>query len=168
MPSPHGTMSEKTTISLTTELADELYARKGRGETYEDVIWRALERSDREGGQDTPPAGGGDPEPRRDPEPEPVDSEPERSAEAEEIVERVAESWDDDYRLADRKAAATAVLAAALDRGQMGKQEALELRGEYPVNGQNEESWWRKNIRPALKEIGTYSNGKAAYVVEGQ
>jgi hypothetical protein len=33
----------KTSIQVSEELADELHSRKQRGDTYEDVIWRALE-----------------------------------------------------------------------------------------------------------------------------
>jgi predicted CopG family antitoxin len=32
----------RTTIQISEELADELYDRKERGESYEDVIWREL------------------------------------------------------------------------------------------------------------------------------
>ena len=35
-----------TTISVSEELADELYDRKGRGESYEDVAWRLIEHAD--------------------------------------------------------------------------------------------------------------------------
>lgn len=37
------TSPESTTISVPEDVADELYARKGRGESYADVIWRLLE-----------------------------------------------------------------------------------------------------------------------------
>lgn len=40
------TMADRTSISVTGELADELYSRKGRGESYEDVIWRLIEEAD--------------------------------------------------------------------------------------------------------------------------
>ena len=36
-----------TTISVSEELADDLYARKGRGESYEDVIRRLIDKADR-------------------------------------------------------------------------------------------------------------------------
>jgi predicted CopG family antitoxin len=39
--SNHGSMG-RTTIQISDELADELYERKERGESYEDVIWREL------------------------------------------------------------------------------------------------------------------------------
>ncbi len=40
------TMADRTSISVTNELADELYSRKGRGESYEDVIWRLIEEQE--------------------------------------------------------------------------------------------------------------------------
>lgn len=36
-----------TTISVSEELADDLYARKRRGESYEDVIYRLIEKADK-------------------------------------------------------------------------------------------------------------------------
>ena len=38
---------ERTTISVTTEMADELHSRKNRGDSYEDVIRRLIERADK-------------------------------------------------------------------------------------------------------------------------
>jgi len=32
-----------TSIRISEELADELYKRKTRGESYEDVIWQLIE-----------------------------------------------------------------------------------------------------------------------------
>lgn len=37
-----------TSIQVSDELADELYERKTRGESYEDVIWRLIEEVDDE------------------------------------------------------------------------------------------------------------------------
>lgn len=36
-----------TSIRVTDELADELFDRKRRGESYEDVIWRLIEQADK-------------------------------------------------------------------------------------------------------------------------
>lgn len=36
----------RTSIQVSDELADELYDRKQRGESYEDVIWRLIEIAD--------------------------------------------------------------------------------------------------------------------------
>jgi predicted CopG family antitoxin len=35
----------RTTIQVSDELADELHDRKERGDSYEDVIWRLIERA---------------------------------------------------------------------------------------------------------------------------
>jgi predicted CopG family antitoxin len=35
-----------TSIRVSDELADELFERKQRGESYEDVIWRLIEEAD--------------------------------------------------------------------------------------------------------------------------
>lgn len=37
-----------TSIRVSDELADELFDRKQRGESYEDVIWRLIEEADAE------------------------------------------------------------------------------------------------------------------------
>lgn len=37
-----------TSIRVSNELADELFSRKERGESYEDVIWRLIEQADSE------------------------------------------------------------------------------------------------------------------------
>jgi hypothetical protein len=83
-------------------------------------------------------------------------------------VEAVADGWGDaPDRLEARKAAATAVLTAALEGGPIGQSEAVErFYEEYPVPGQNEDTWWRKQARPVLKEYGTYSQGQHGYVVD--
>ena len=40
-----GGMGDYTSIRVTKDLADELYDRKGRSQTYEDVIWGLIEES---------------------------------------------------------------------------------------------------------------------------
>jgi hypothetical protein len=39
-------MGDDTSIRVTEELADALFDRKRRGETYEDVIWRLIEEAE--------------------------------------------------------------------------------------------------------------------------
>lgn len=42
----------RTSIQVSDELADELHARKSRGESYEDVIWQLVEENnDQNGGR---------------------------------------------------------------------------------------------------------------------
>lgn len=43
MQQSNGNMADGTTIRVSDKLADELYSRKQRGESYEDVIWRLIE-----------------------------------------------------------------------------------------------------------------------------
>jgi predicted CopG family antitoxin len=35
-----------TSIRVSEELADELHERKSRGDSYENVIWRLIEKAD--------------------------------------------------------------------------------------------------------------------------
>jgi len=41
-----------TSIRISEDLADELYKRKSRGESYEDVIWRLIENESQSGSTD--------------------------------------------------------------------------------------------------------------------
>lgn len=80
-------------------------------------------------------------------------------------VDRVAESWEGtDDQLEARKAAARAVLDYAREHGTVSKQEAKEnIRPEYPVEGQNARTWYRKTIRPVLNEAAEYDQSTRAY-----
>ena len=84
------------------------------------------------------------------------------------VVDRVADGWDDTAdRLADRKAAARAVLQYARDHGSVSKQEAKdEIEPEYSVDGQNPRTWYRKNIRPVLKEAAQYDQSERAHTLD--
>jgi len=84
------------------------------------------------------------------------------------IVDDVAAGWDDDDRLQHRKQAAAEVLQHAVETGDaVGKSSDIvqQVREKYPVAGQNEETYWRKNIRDVLSEVGTYSRGSHKYTV---
>ena len=84
-------------------------------------------------------------------------------------VDRVAESWEGtDDQLEARKAAARAVLDYAREHGTVSKQEAKEnIRPEYPVEGQNARTWYRKTIRPVLNEAAEYDQSARAYRLTG-
>lgn len=87
------------------------------------------------------------------------------------FVERVAEreGWDDDGRREARIDAAAAALQAVRERGQLGKSEAVDDLGlfdEFPVAGQDAETWWRRNVRPVLREVADYSRGVHGYVLD--
>lgn len=85
-------------------------------------------------------------------------------------VDRVAAGWEGtDDQLEARKAAARAVLEYAREHGTVSKQEAKEqIRPEYPVEGQNARTWYRKTIRPVLNEAAEYDQSARAYrLVDG-
>lgn len=84
-------------------------------------------------------------------------------------VDRVADGWDDDHRLETRKTAAALVLQHAVESGEyVGQSDPVveSVRERYPVDGQNETTWWKKNIRAVLSEVGDYSRGKHGYRVD--
>ena len=86
------------------------------------------------------------------------------------IVDDISSSWDDaEQRLRNRRQAAATVLQYATDTGEVvGKSHDIvaRVRDEYPVTGQNEETFWRKNIRDVLGAVGEYSRGKHGYTVD--
>ena len=97
----------------------------------------------------------------------PNDAAGETADEFTDVVERVAQSWEDtDARLKARKDAAVAVLEYAAEHGGISKQEAKEtVYPEYPVEGQNPRTWYRKNIRPVLNEAAEYNQSTKKYHV---
>ncbi|MFC7059787.1 hypothetical protein [Halovenus salina] len=107
------------------------------------------------------------PDDQRDAKPTPTASTPHHTDEDGDIVDDVAEGWDDTGdRLDARKEAARAVLAYAREHGTVSKQEAKEeVRPEHPVEGQNARTWYRKNVRPVLNEAAEYDQSERAYRV---
>lgn len=111
---------------------------------------------------------------------DPIDDTPDRSTDppadahdahtaveedAPDAVDRVAEQWDGHPdQIEARKAAARAVLDYAREHGTVSKQDAIEhVRPEYPVEGQNARTWYRKTIRPILNEAAEYDQSARAY-----
>jgi hypothetical protein len=87
------------------------------------------------------------------------------------VVEEVADGWEDNPdRIADRKRAALAVLEYAQEHGSVSKREAKEeVEPNHPVDNQQPDTWYRKNIRPVLNEAAQYDQSARAYTltVEG-
>lgn len=110
-----------------------------------------------------------------DPEPAPRsrapagEATPSGSERIADVVDRVAEEWDDTpERLEARKAAARGVLEYAHEQGGVSKKEAKEqLYSEYPVEGQNARTWYRRNIRPVLNEVAEYNQSTRQYELTG-
>ena len=122
----------------------------------EDHAERARERTERRREQS---------DDQRDGETSTPPSTPQEDSKSGDIVDAVADGWDDTGdRLDARKEAAGAVLAYAREHGTVSKQEAKEeVRPEYPVEGQNARTWYRKNVRPVLNEAAEYDQSARAY-----
>jgi ribosomal protein S25 len=129
------------------------------------VYWRAVDEERRE-----PPRDAARSDPGNDPGADTDAEEPPIRPESGDedlagVVDRIAEGWDDPpERIDARKAAARAVLEHAREHGTVSKKEAKEeVRPEYPVEGQNARTWYRKNIRPVLNEAAEYDESVRAY-----
>lgn len=131
-------MGDDTTIRVSEELADELYARKTRGDSYEDVLWRLIQQVDAADPTDVDraPSDQEDVDDDRDVEP---------TADIDEILSR----WTPYGESSDQRlAAGRAVLEELQEREKMTKDEILE--DVYPhnqVETQSQDSWWRTTAR---------------------
>lgn len=150
----------------------------GNAEKVYEGLYELVEDPREGGGEDKTTETVEDPEPEREPEPNPAPTAPDTSsfelpseigADVWDVVDEVSASWDDDEdRLRNRRQAAATVLQHAVDTGEgIGKSHDIvdRVREEYPVSGQNPETFWRKNIRDVLKAVGEYSRGTHAYTV---
>lgn len=146
----------RTTISVSDELADELYERKKRGESYEDVLWRLLD--DTEGSSSTTPRVSEEP-PARDDEPIPAPTEPaERSIE--DVVDEVGRDVlpGSGEKLEERIGALQAVVAYLREHGTATPAEFKaevypEHTGRYTQGENPERSWWKNCIYKGLSEV---------------
>jgi hypothetical protein len=120
---------DTTTIQVSEAVADELYALKARGESYDDVLRRELGLdADRSAGHVSIP-----------------DSVPERidRAEARAAIAAVLELVDANGGVQRQE-----IIDAVAPEHPLGYDEIGE-RG----------AWWRKTIRPALEDHAQYENG---------
>jgi len=156
---------ETTTIEVSQDTWRRLAALKDApGKSFDDVIRELLEEEN--GGM------GGMDEPESDATP--MSRARERQThvsqshdETHHVVDEVSAAWDNDGRLEDRRQAAQAAVDLLLERGQLGKRDAVDqLLPEYAVDGQDEETWWRRNCRDVVSRLGTYSKAKQAYVLD--
>ena len=153
-------MGDATTISVPEDLADELYERKGRGETYADVIRRLLEAEE---GSPTPsmddglPAGEAE-ETRHAPAQADEEEPPAGSLEA--LVDDVAAEVlpGSGAKLDDRREAFAAVVEYLREHGDATPAEFKsevypEHRGRYTSGKDPARSWWKNAMYPALGEL---------------
>jgi predicted CopG family antitoxin len=163
--------TDDVTIRIKRRLWRRLHQRKGPGDSFNDVIERELDeletlRDQLEDQQQASERTRDDTDERRD------DSAAESGLEerVRRTVDSVTDSWQDtDERLATRREAARRVLQHAVESGDaVGKSSEIvtETRAELPQTGQNEDTWWRKNVRNVLREVGTYDNASHGYRVD--
>jgi Arc/MetJ-type ribon-helix-helix transcriptional regulator len=134
-----------TTISLPEELADELYERKERGESYADVVRRLLEAADG-GDTDTDETAEAAPEPTTS-DADPATFEAAVSAAAVDIPGR-GQKHD------ARVAAFRAVVAYLRDHGTATPSELKErVYPDHDGRYKTAESWWKNAMYPALASV---------------
>lgn len=144
-----------TTISVPDDLADELYARKGRGESYADVIYRLLEQVD---ASDAPRGSEGDAV-----EMDHMDDGRDRDAPVAESApgEITLESIDvpgSGEKAVSRREAVGGVLEYIQEHGEAtpaGLKENVypDHEAGYTAGEDPARSWWKNCVYPALREI---------------
>lgn len=139
-----------TSIRVSDELADELYSRKSRGESYEDVIWRIIERAD---GVDREAA-------QRAPERIAPDS-----AERPDVPLESADDEDDEIDTLDlpgsgetlerRRDAVRMLYEHLKEHGSASRSDFLELVDPDDVGYSSAQSFWNNCVkdRGALKQL---------------
>jgi len=155
-----------TTIPLPAELADELYARKGRGETYADVVRRLLAaadaHADRGPSDDAAAEAGGEAEGGDEADTDTVD-------EASDVTAAAVAANDELPETVDPAAAAEAVEAVLVwlrPQGSASKSDIVRgVMPEHPLGYDDAAAletiaageryrgaWWRRVIRETLRE----------------
>lgn len=153
-----------TTISVPEDLADELYERKGRGESYADVIRQLLEVAESDdSGRESPPA--------RTPDTPTTDTKqtseppatPPESFEA--LVDAIAEESlpGSGEKATARAEAFRATVAYLKEHGEATPTEFQEaVYPDHPAfytDGQNPaRSWWKNCIYKGLRELAEQSD----------
>jgi len=141
----HESSVGRTSIQVSERLADELYERKGRGESYEDVIWSLIEDSD----------GESEPAPSAD---DPVSGVGSTPTDLEEYAQEwVGQHYTGQSTYAEAVAAVQAALEYARANERTRKKDYLDdvatrVDGGYKKPTSKKGSWWRALVKPALRE----------------
>lgn len=144
----------RTTIQVSDELADELHSRKDRGDSYEDVIWRLIDRTEQ---------GGAEREPTEEPRER---GEEGRSSEGHHGSEDVLSALSFPGGV-DHEDGVEAILAARdflREQGPASMKEIVTSVGpDHPLKYDPPEeidtgerfrgSWWRKVVKPGLEAL---------------
>jgi hypothetical protein len=155
-------MVDRWTISVPDDTARRVMERLNYGDNRSEWIVDAIEQklnAETDGQDDT--------ETRAVERHEDTHTRDEVGDRIDEVVDDVSASWDDTpERLKARRDAARAALRLAVSRGALTKSEAVEdVLPNHEVDGQSNETWWRKNVRPVLQEVGEHAPGRG-YVVD--
>jgi len=154
----------RTSIQVSDELADELYSRKNRGESYEDVIWRLIE--DVDASDDIAESGvsatGPDSRPEPDQPPAGTTEQPESAlGEVESVLEDV------EFPTTKDRGDCVEAVRAAYEYLQENEKATMrefvqEVMPEHPVGydvpdlepGERYRgAWWRKVVKPGLNAL---------------
>jgi len=159
-----------TTISIPEDLADELYSRKGRGESYADVIYQLMNAADQgnESAADVDETPAQHVEESRPAEPDQT-REPSRTtdemsegapADLDTLVDTVAEDAlpGSGAKLEARREALRAVVDFLREQGratpQAFKNDVYPEHTAYYTDGQDPaRSWWKNCIYKGLREL---------------
>lgn len=147
------TMTETTTISVPEEIADELYSRKARGESYADVIRRLL---DDEASGDETASDRRESEASPEPTEPPASDEPEPEVTFDVVVDTVAADVlpGSGSKLAARKEAFRATVEYLREHGSIKKATFEEhVFGEHDVGYDTARSAWKNCIYPGLRTL---------------
>jgi predicted CopG family antitoxin len=148
------TMTETTTISVPEEIADELYARKARGESYADVIRQLLEGET--DGTDKTASDRRETETSPDPTEASASDEPEPEVTFEVIVETVGADVlpGTGSKLDARKEAFLAAAEYLREHGTIKKATFEDhIYPDHNAEYQTARSAWKNCIYPGLRTL---------------
>jgi predicted CopG family antitoxin len=158
-----------TTISVSEELADELYALKGRGESYEDVIWRLLEEPHNNGDEDdhTPVA----PTEERDNASQAVEQPTNLDAIVDQVADEVLPGAG--AKLEARREALRAAVEFLREHGtttpsELQEEVYPEHNGMYTEGEDPAHSWWKNCVYKGLREVANRSDQVLAPDTSGE
>lgn len=148
-----------TTIRVSEELADELYARKTRKESYEDVIWQLIEQAEE---NDTAPSTSSS-----EMEDSATDSDATEPPETTDIDTILAE-WDPQGESRQQRLdAGRAVLEYLKEQGEATKEDIFNtVYPDHKVETQSKDSWWRTTARGSGEKDGALSLAEDAGAAE--
>lgn len=149
-------MSKQTTISVPEDLADELYSRKARGESYADVIRRLLD-----GEADETASDRAESDPSAGPAETPPADEPEPEVTVDVIIDSVAADAlpGSGSKLEARKEAFQATVEYLREHGEIKKATFEEhIYSDHPAEYDSGRSAWKNCIYPGLRTLSERSD----------